>query len=456
MLLEQLDVLKRSGLLTESAILELQGRAPAKEGQFTPRAPESLEQTGIPLHLVESLVLKLLLNRGTCCGREIASQLCLPFRILDELLRQFKKDQLVSHRSSAPMQDYIYELTLTGHERAQRHQEQTTYFGATPVLHEEWVAAVEKQSLRNQTPDRAQLREALGDLVLPEKLLLQVGQAVTAARSLFLYGPPGNGKTSIARKICAAYGESLWIPRALAYDGEIVRLYDPIVHRPVPTPGDSSVDARWIRIVRPTVIVGGELSLEQLEMTVVGRSNIVEAPLQMKSNCGLLVIDDFGRQRCSPVELLNRWIVPLETGVDYLNLPSGKKICVPFEQMIVFSTNLAPRDLVDEAFLRRIPYKIEAPNPTADEFERIFRMMADKLGVTFDERVYDELIQRHYREAGRDFRCCHPRDLLQQIATLCRFEERPAEMTRQTVSAAVENYFVSLDDQPGPNPPVGA
>ncbi|MGE4001278.1 MAG: AAA family ATPase [Planctomycetaceae bacterium] len=445
MLLDQLDVLKSSGLLTASALLEWEGQTPEPVTGFVPRAPESLEQAGVPLHLIESLVLKLLLNRGTASGREIASQLCLPFRVLDEFLRQLKKDQLVAHRCSAPMQDYVYELTSAGHERGTRHLEQTSYSGATPVSHGEWVKSVEKQSLQSQSPNRDDLRRALGDLVFPERLLRQVGQAVTAAKAMFLYGLPGNGKTSIAQKICSAFGKHIWIPRALVYDGEIVRLFDPIVHRPAPAKDDPSVDPRWIRIVRPTVIAGGELTLEQLELTVVGRSNIVEAPLQMKSNCGLLVIDDFGRQRCSPAELLNRWIVPLETGFDYLNLPSGKKICVPFEQMIVFSTNLAPRDLVDEAFLRRIPYKIEAPNPTEEEFRRIFNAMAEKLGIPFDPATYDEMVRRHFRDAGRGFRCCHPRDLLQQIKTFCKFENRPAEMTRETMEAAVENYFVNLD-----------
>lgn len=444
MLLEQLDALKSSGLLKDSAFLELQGEIPQADSGFVPRAPDSLEQTGISELLIESLVLKLLHNRGTASGRDISSRLCLPFRILDEFLRQLKKDQLVAHRCSAPMQDYVYELTSSGHERAGRYREQTTYYGATPVTHDDWVAAVEKQSLRNQSPNPEDLRRALSDLVLPEKLFRQVGQAVAAANAMFLYGLPGNGKTSIAQRVCASFGRHIWIPRALVYDGEIVRLYDPIVHKAVGSKEDPSVDSRWIKIERPTVIAGGELTLDQLEMTLVGSSNVVEAPLQMKSNCGLLVIDDFGRQRCSPSELLNRWIVPLETGVDYLNLPSGKKICVPFEQMIVFSTNLAPKDLVDEAFLRRIPYKIEAPNPDDEQFEHVFAIMAEKLGVTFDRTTYDYMVQKHFREAGRGFRYCHPRDLLMQIKTFCKFENRPPEMTRETVDAATENYFVNL------------
>ncbi|MBX3437262.1 MAG: ATP-binding protein [Planctomycetaceae bacterium] len=445
MLLEQLEVLRNSGLLTNNALLELQGTLPAESRAFKPRAPESLRQAGVSDHLAESLVLKLLLTRGTTTGREISTELGLPFRVLEEFLRQLKKEQLVAHRSSAGMQDYVYELTATGHERALRCRELSAYVGVTPVPHTEWVASVEQQSLRKEAPGPDDLRRAVSDLVLPDKFFRQVGQAVASGKGLFLYGLPGNGKTSIAQRICGAFGKHIWIPRALLYDNEVVRLYDPIVHVAAETSDDPGIDARWIKIVRPTVIVGGELTLDQLEMAVVGSSNVVEAPLQMKSNCGLLVIDDFGRQRCSPRELLNRWIVPLETGVDYLNLPSGKKVCVPFEQMIVFSTNLAPKELVDEAFLRRIPYKIEAPNPSDAEFRRVFGIVAEKLEIQFDQAAYDYMVQKHFREAGREFRYCHPRDLLQQIKTFCKFEGLPLQMTHETIDAAAENYFVNLD-----------
>ena len=342
------------------------------------------------------------------------------------------------------MPDFYFELTQLGFERAKRFREITSYFGATPVTHEEWSASVEAQSLRKQQPSQQDLRKAFDDLLLPQKFFNQVGQAAAAAKSMFLYGLPGNGKTSIAQRICSAFGSHIWIPRSLIYDGEIVRLYDPIVHQAVEQTPSSSIDHRWIQIVRPTVIAGGELTLDQLEMTSVGNSNVVEAPLQMKSSCGLLVIDDFGRQRCSPQELLNRWIVPLETSVDYLNTPAGKKICVPFEQMIVFSTNLEPRELVDEAFLRRIPYKVHAPNPNDEQFLNVFQFMAQKLDVAFDRSTYDYMVQKHFVEQNRTFRYCHPRDLLMQIKTYCEFENQPVRMSPQTIDVAAENYFVTL------------
>ncbi len=444
MLLEQLDALKISGVLKDSALQELQGHLPENDTGFVPSAPETFAEGNISEHLVESLALKFLQNRGIASGREISAQLCLPFHLLDEFLRNLKRGQLVSHKTSAPMQDYVYELTTTGWERAKRYREQSTYFGATPVTHDEWIASVEKQSLRTKAPSQDDLRQAVSDLVLPDKFFSQVGQAVASGKSMFLYGLPGNGKTSIAQRICAAFGKHIWIPRSLVYDGEIVRLYDPIVHDAAPPSDDPKIDHRWIKIVRPTVIAGGELTLEQLEMTVVGNSGVVEAPLQMKSNCGLLVIDDFGRQRCSPADLLNRWIVPLETAVDFLNLPSGKKICVPFEQMIVFSTNLAPRDLVDEAFLRRIPYKVEAPNPTDEQFLNVFQIMAKKLDIEFDQATYDYMVKTHFVEKERGFRYCHPRDLLMQIKTFCEFDGRPLEMNEETIDTAAENYFVTL------------
>ena len=449
--LQELTALKRAGVLTDSTLFDQQIDHSEPESSFTPQAPQSLAEAGISEHLVESLVLKFLQARGIATGKEISTQIRLPFRMLDEFLRQLKKEQLVAHRSAASsplsgatMPDFHYELTQGGYERAKRYREVTTYYGATPVTHEEWVASIKAQSLSKQRPTPEDLRRAFEDLLLPDKFFSQVGQAVAAAKSLFLHGLPGNGKTSIAQRICSTFGRNIWIPRSLIYDGEIVRLYDPIVHKAVDSTPNPRIDHRWIQIVRPTVIAGGELTLDQLEMTTIGTSNLVEAPLQMKSSCGLLVIDDFGRQRCSPQELLNRWIVPLETAVDYLNTPSGKKICVPFDQMIVFSTNLEPRDLVDEAFLRRIPYKVHAPNPNAEQFLEVFQHMARKLEIPFDRSTFDDMVRRHFIEKNRTFRYCHPRDLLMQIKTYCEFEDQPAQMTTRNMDVAVENYFVDL------------
>ena len=422
---------------------------------FHPKAPQTLREVPVAPELIESLVLKFLMNRGCAPGRDIGEQLGLPFRVMAEKLLEMKREQLVAHRCASGMNDFMYELTQEGHLRAKRASETTTYFGALPVSLEEYIRSVDAQSLQKQKPTPQDLMAALEDLTLPSKTMGQIGQAVRAARAMFLFGSPGNGKTSIAQRITAAFGDEIWLPKSISVDGEIVRVFDPVVHEPLPMANANEVDHRWIRIKRPTITAGGELTLENLEMTVVGTTGIVEAPLQLKSNCGVLLIDDFGRQRCSPTDLLNRWIVPLETQVDFLNMPSGKKVRVPFEQMIVFSTNLAPKDLVDEAFLRRIPYKVEAPDPTQEEFKRVFGIVAKKMGIRFDEGAYRHLLLQHYapnpeRPAARGFRYCHVRDLLTQIKTLCEFHSQTPVMTPQTIDMAVENYFVSygLDDDP--------
>ena len=413
---------------------------------FYPRAPQQLRDIPVNVELVESLILKFLMNRGCAAGRDIAEQLGLPFRVLSDKMLEMKREQLVAHRHASGMNDFLYELTQEGHERAKRASATTTYFGALPVSLDEYIKSVEAQSLQKQKPTPDDLVGALKDLTLPPKTMGQIGQAVRAARAMFLFGSPGNGKTSIAQRITAAFGDEIWLPKALAVDGEIVRVFDPVVHEPLPMPNANECDHRWIRIKRPTITAGGELTLENLEMTVVGTTGIIEAPLQLKSNCGVLLIDDFGRQRCSPTDLLNRWIVPLETQVDFLNMPSGKKVRVPFEQMVVFSTNLAPQQLVDEAFLRRIPYKVEAVDPSHEEFKRVFGILADKMAVHFDGDVFERMIKRHYIPHDRGLRYCHARDLLSQIKTMCEFEGQPPVMSDETVDRAVENYFVNYGD----------
>jgi len=267
---------------------------------------------------------------------------------------------------------------------------------------------------------------------------------------MFLYGAPGNGKTSIAERVTRCFGEYIWIPRAIGVDGEIIRVYDPNAHEETPLAqgegllDQSKIDKRWVRIRRPTIVVGGELTMANLELQFNRDTGISEAPLQLKSNCGTLVIDDFGRQRMNPIELLNRWIVPLEKRYDYLMLSNGKKIQVPFDQLIIFSTNLQPKDLCDEAFLRRIPYKLELLDPSEDEFRGLFKMMAPKLGFEYKDDVVTYIIKQHYRLASRPFRACHPRDLLLQVRNLCHYTGHPLEMTPEYFDFAAENYFAVM------------
>ncbi len=417
------------------------------EDAFLPIEPESFAQAGLTDTEVEAIVLKYLMARGDASGHEVADQIHLPFVPIDQLLRQLKTDQLVVHKGAAPLNDYQYQLSDLGRERARRYYEQCSYFGSAPVILSDYIAGVKAQSLAGQRPTAEALHEAFQDLLLNKKMLDRLGPAVNSGRGLFLFGPPGNGKTSIAERVTAVFGKHIWIPRCVGIDGTIIRVFDPINHVEVPVSDHSGlldhrkIDKRWVRIERPTIIAGGELTMSALEVTANRATGICEAPLQMKSNCGTLVIDDFGRQRMPVDELLNRWIVPLEKRFDFLSLPGGKKICVPFDQLIVFSTNLEPRDLVDEAFLRRIPYKIEAIDPSEDEFRELFRMFAPKLGLEHNEQAVDYLIEKHYRAVNRPFRFCHPRDLLLQVYNYCTYQQSPLEITPELFDQACENYF---------------
>ena len=420
------------------------------ENTYLPMEPESFRQADLTDSEVEALILKFLLARGDAAGRDIADQVKLPFVLVDELLRTMKNDQLVVHKGSAPMNDYQYQLTELGRERARRYSAYCTYFGAAPVALQDYIASVEAQSLTRQHPTAEDLRQAFEDLLLNQRMFSRLGPAINSGRGLFLYGAPGNGKTSIAERVTRAFGQHIWIPRTIGVGGEIIRLYDPANHEELPLDPNAGlidqrkIDKRWIRVRRPTIIAGGELTMAALEVTVNPTTGIGEAPLQLKSNCGTLVIDDFGRQRMRIEELLNRWILPLEKRYDFLNLPTGKKLQVPFDQLIIFSTNLEPRDLVDEAFLRRIPYKIEVIDPTEDEFRELFQMMAPRLGFEYRREPIDGLIEKHYRRTGRPLRCCHPRDLLLQIRSACAYNGRPCEITSEYLDMAVDIYFAVM------------
>ena len=417
-------------------------------GDFVPLEPSSLREAGVSEGLLESLVMKYLLASGNSTGREAAEQVKLPFKLVDELLRQLKNDQIVVYRDTAPMNDYQYQLTDLGRERARRYADHCTYFGAAPVALRDYITSVRTQSLTLQRPTKEDLERAFADLLLSKKMLARLGPAINSGRGLFLYGAPGNGKSSIAERITRAFGSQIWIPRAIGVEGEILRLFDPSNHEEVPLEKSDGlfdsrqIDMRWVRIKRPTIIVGGELTMTSLEVTLNAATNICESPLQLKSNCGTLVIDDFGRQRMTTDELLNRWIVPLEKRHDFLNLPNGKKIEVPFDQLVVFSTNLEPKDLVDDAFLRRIPYKIDVVDPTEEEFRQLFRILAPKMGFVYCEQSVDYLIRTHY--VGRPFRCCHPRDLLLQIKNLCDFQGQLPLMSPENFDFAAENYFAVM------------
>jgi hypothetical protein len=428
-------------------------RAASQEGPndaWVPIEPDSLAEAGLTDGEVEALILKTLNGRAEATGRYLADHLKLSFRLIDPLMHSMKQDRLVAHKGAAPMNDYVYQLTDVGRERAKKFTEHCTYFGAAPVALDAYIESVKQQTLAHQHPTEEDLHRAFEDLLIDKQMLMRLGPAINSGRGLFLFGAPGNGKTSIAERLTKAFGQYIWIPRAIGVDGDIMRLFDPGMHEEVPLPANEGlldhrkIDQRWIRIRRPTIVVGGELTMEQLEVTLNTVTNVSEAPVQLKSNCGTLVIDDFGRQRMTTDQLLNRWIVPLEKRYDFLNMASGKKIQVPFDQLIVFSTNLEPKDLVDDAFLRRIPYKIEVVDPDEGAFRELLKIMAPKLGVEYDQAAVEYLIEKHYRAVNRPLRCCQPRDLILQIRNFCRYMNRPLVMSPENFDFAVENYFAVM------------
>ena len=421
-----------------------------KSAAWYPEEPDSFQEAKLTESEVENLILKFLNAQAEASGRDLAEQIKVPFRLIEPLMQSMKDDHLVAHKTTAMMNDYVFTLTETGRDRAKKLADHCSYYGAAPVALDVYIASVAAQTIANQHPSEEDLSRAFSDLLIDKRMLLRLGPAVNSGRGLFLYGAPGNGKTSIAERVTAAFGEYIWIPRCLGIDGEIMRLYDPSMHEEVSLDSagglidDRKIDNRWVRIKRPTIVVGGELTMSSLEVTLNTVTNISEAPLQLKSNCGTLVIDDFGRQRMSTDELLNRWIVPLEKRYDFLNLSSGKKIQVPFDQLIIFSTNLEPKDLVDDAFLRRIPYKIEVTDPEETAFRELMEIMSKILDVKYDQASVDYVIDNHYLAVDRPFRCCQPRDLLLQISNYCHYTKRPAVMSKENFDFAVENYFAVM------------
>jgi hypothetical protein len=419
---------------------------------FVPRQPRTMREAGIPPVMVEKIIMRFLFQVGIETSRKIANQVKLPYKVIEPMLKQLRQDKHIDLAGTTSTGDSEYVITESGRERARRYVEECTYFGAAPVSLEDYVASVSAQSIAGQVVTKEDLRRAFKGLIINEAMMNRLGPAINSGRGMFLFGEPGNGKTSIAERVTEAFGTTVWIPRAIAIEGEIMRIFDPAVHAAVEDPNTSSglmdsldIDRRWVQVKRPTVIAGGELTMNELEISLNPTSKICESPLQVKSNCGTLVIDDFGRQKMPVDMLLNRWIVPLEKRYDFLNMPNGKKIQIPFDQLIVFSTNLEPKDLVDGAFLRRIPYKIEVPDPSEPEFRDLFRIMCEKMNFAHDSATISYLIDTHYKSIGRPFRLCQPRDLLLQVRNYCQFHSVPLRLSPEAFDAAVLNYFSVME-----------
>jgi hypothetical protein len=413
-------------------------------------APQTLADTGLGADLVEQLLIKALYG-GEATGLALADNLCLPFSVFEPLIIRARAEQLIEVRGATGMtaSSYRYSLTDQGRDRARQYLEISQYTGPAPVPLEAYVARMRALATSRGYIDRERLRHGFSHLVIPDRILEQLGPAVNANKALFLYGQPGNGKTVIGEGLGRTIGGDMEMPHAIEVDGHVITMFDPINHERLEEADDRSLliaetprDRRWVRIKRPVVMVGGELTLNMLDLTYNPGSRFYEAPLQLKANGGVFLVDDFGRQRIRPEDLLNRWIVPLESRVDYLTLHTGKKFQVPFDVLIVFATNLEPASLADEAFLRRIPYKIAVEDPSIDEFSQIFELNCRKRGLKYHKVMVAYLHRRHYRPANRPMRACQPRDLLEQVVALCRYRGIEPTITRELLDAACESYFV--------------
>ncbi len=418
---------------------------------FSPVEPESMEGLDINEIMIEGLIMRLIYSRTTIVGHEIAAELSLPFfGIIEPIIDTLKQQKMIEvskgERSSIT---YTYSITTIGRERAAQYFEQTTYIGPAPISLDSYRHIMKEQSLSRVSVNAQRLLEAFEGLVFDQEILEQVGPAVNSGRSIFLYGPPGNGKTSICERIVSSLGGAIFIPYAIEINGQIIKLFDEYNHIEVPTEQDvrlqTKYDKRYRLIRRPMIIVGGELTLTTLDLVWNEDARFYEAPLQLKSNGGAFMIDDFGRQRIEPKVLLNRWIVPLEKRVDYLTLHTGTKIDVPFDELIVFSTNLNPNDLVDEAFLRRIRYKIGINNPSPENFVKIWEIVSKIKKVPYDPSVPQYFIQKHLTGKGRPLRGCLPRDIIEYIIDVCRFKQVEVTINAGLLDEAADAYFVTFE-----------
>jgi hypothetical protein len=419
-----------------------------------PAAPRTLEDTGLTADLVEQLIIKSLYG-GESTGLALADRIRLPFTIIEPIVERIRAERLVEVRGTTGTStaSYRYVATDLGRERAQQYLAINQYSGAAPVPLAVYVAQMRALAAARGYLDRDRLRKGFSHLIVSETVLDQLGPAANANKAIFLYGPPGNGKTVLAEGLSRTLGGDMYMPYAIEVEGHIVTLYDPISHEALDAevPDASSIialaprDRRWVRVRRPVVIVGGELTLDMLDLRFNPLARFYDAPLQLKANGGIFLVDDFGRQRMRPEDLLNRWIVPLESRVDYLTLHTGKKFQVPFDVLTVFATNLDPASLADEAFLRRIPYKIAIQDPSVEDFTRILEMNCRRRDLRFHPVMAAYLQRRHYLPTGRPLRACHPRDLLDQVTALCRYRGIEPVLSREMLDAACEAYF--LDDK---------
>ena len=451
---------KQSGIKLEDSLVSLGYLTTEQIKKFlhpVPPLPLRIIDTGLSEAFLSELSLKIAYQEaGTFTMQRIINKLCLTFNIIDELIELLKADQLIAIRSATSYgrETQVFELTQRGRERAEKALGISLYAGAAPIPLKDYTRILTHQYVGQIEVDMAWIRKSLSHMVVGEKLLNQLGPAFSSGKAIFLYGPPGTGKSSFSEALGRALPDHIFIPQAIEVGGQVIRVYDPAIHFSVEEDAGEDMqldittnlkhDPRWKKCRRPVVMVGAEFTTDMLDLQLDSNSRFYEAPVQMKAANGVFILDDFGRQKMTPQEMLNRWIVPFERGTDFLSMHTGMKFEIPFDQVSIFCTNLRPMDLVDEAYLRRIRHKIMIPHATEAEFREILRRVCAMQGIDYQEGVTDYLLDKYYRKTGRALAGSHPRDIIDQIIDLSRFLKEPAKFTAATVDAAAANYFVEM------------
>ncbi len=419
------------------------------EPAFLPEPPHTLAATGLSATMIEELVLKHIFQSGELRGAELARRVCLPSTLVEETTEKLRRAKLLDIKGSGGTglgrSQMIYVLTEAGHRACAMALERDRYVGPAPVPLRYYLQAVAAQSIRGNRLRREDLEPHFGELVLPDAVFDAIGPAMNSGKALFFYGPPGNGKTAICQRMTQCFGGDVFVPYAVQVDDFVIKVFDETLHRRAPAAGERALDERWVKCRRPMATVGGELVLSDLDLRFSSEVRYYEAPVQMKANNGMLLIDDFGRQKVSPKDLLNRWIVPLESEIDFLTLHTGKKLEMPFDVFVVFSTNLDPGELVDAAFLRRVRYKLGVNRPDEAQYLAICRAECQRKGIPFEPSAVAYLIENHYRRAQRPFNACEPRDLLAQVIDLCAYRGIEPQLTPEILDRVAANYFVRFD-----------